>query len=375
MVPRFSIVIATYNRAEFLSEAIDSVLAQTLGDVEVVVVDDGSTDTTPAVMARYAADARVRYESLGRNCGRSAARNRGVQLARAERLGFLDADDRYLPAALATHWSAHDAQPALGMTVGGFETVGPDGVGEGAASQASGDLNRLSDWLFDCFGRTGSVLLRRSWFERVGGFDESLEMAEDWDLFLRLARAGCPMQWVAGPLFQYRQHAGNSMHDIDRHRQCALRMLEQLFRGGGLSAEVAALENAAKAWVNVWAARRHYAAGQDARAATALECALALDPRLAGAKKIALLETLMVALASPDGAPPPLRGRLPAALRASPAELRRAASRVAMAQFFRLQRHAGSEARRHLRNGLRLDPRWLANRGVLAFLLRHGLRA
>ena len=160
MTPRFSIVIATYNRAAFLGEAIDSVLAQTLADVEVVVVDDGSSDATPAVLARYASDARVRCERLAENGGRAAARNRGVQLARAERLGFLDADDRYLPAALAMHWQAHDADPALGMSVGGFETVGAggDSRGDGGAWHAHGDLNRVSDWLFDCFGRTGSVL-------------------------------------------------------------------------------------------------------------------------------------------------------------------------------------------------------------------------
>jgi hypothetical protein len=182
------------------------------------------------------------------------------------------------------------------------------------------------------------------------------------------------MSWIRAPVHRYRQHSGSSIHAIDRHRKDSLRVLDKLFHAGGLPPDVAALENAAKAWVNVCFARKHYAAGQDAQGAAVLDLALALDPGLSGPNKIKLLEALVAGLDPPGGRPlPALAGRLPAALHVSAAELRRAASRVAMAHFFRLQRQAGGEARRYLWTGLRLDPRWLANRGVLRFLLKHAL--
>ena len=107
----------------------------------------------------------------------------------------------------------------------------------------------------------------------------------------------------------------------------------------------------------------------------ALELALVLDPELGGPNKINLLETVLAGLGAPDGRPPAaLTVRLPAALRVSAADLRHAASRVAMARFFRLHRQRGGEAGRYLWAGLRLDPRWLVNRGVLMFLLKRALR-
>lgn len=377
MTPVVSVIIPTHDRASLLGQAVESVLGQTLTDLEVIVVDDGSTDATPEVMAAYAGDRRVRYERLARRRGRAAARNRGVQLANATLLGFLDSDDRYLPEALAAHWQAHAATRHIGMTLGRFEHIGPGGEPlDVPAPDPTPDPNRLEHWLFNCLGRTGSVVLVRTWFEAAGGFDERLDLAEDWDLFLRLAHAGCPMRWIPPVVFQYRQHAGCSIHDLERHRRGSLRALEKLFGAPGLRADIAALEQPATAWVNVCFARKHYAAGRDREGAAALARALALDARLCGPTKMQLLEVVMASAPPVDVASRrSWAARLPGALSVSDRELRRAASRVAMGRFFRVCSSATPEAARALWAGMRLDPRWLANRGVLAFLLRYAISA
>jgi hypothetical protein len=123
-------------------------------------------------------------------------------------------------------------------------------------------------------------------------------------------------------------------------------------------------------------ARKYFAASDDVAGREALASALRLDPRYAGARRLRLLETLLQEIPSDDpAAADQLARRLEPVLRVSPGELRRARARVAMRSYFRLQRQAPLEARRHLWRGVRLDPRWLANRGVLRFVARHGLGA
>src|SRR6266851_7972183 len=102
MPPIVSVIIPTHNRRDFLPGAIASVLAQTFTDWELVVIDDGSQDDTASVIAPFLCDPRVRYEVQPQQ-GRSAARNRGIQMARSEWVAFLDSDDRYLPNCLQAH--------------------------------------------------------------------------------------------------------------------------------------------------------------------------------------------------------------------------------------------------------------------------------
>src|SRR5262245_1076820 len=109
---RVSIVIPAYNQAAYLGEAIGSALAQTHQDVEVIVVDDGSTDATPEVCARFASDARVRTIRTA-NGGVAAARNRGITAASGAYLCFLDADDRYHPTKVATQAAMLDAERGI----------------------------------------------------------------------------------------------------------------------------------------------------------------------------------------------------------------------------------------------------------------------
>src|SRR5262249_22184832 len=110
--PSLSLIIATYNHGRYLGAALDSVLAQTRA-TEIIVVDDGSTDDTPAVLARFAPRVRVHRQD---NRGLSAARNAGVELARGDYIGFLDADDVIAPTKLARQAAVLDAEPRIGWT-------------------------------------------------------------------------------------------------------------------------------------------------------------------------------------------------------------------------------------------------------------------
>lgn len=375
-MPRVSVIIPTYNRANLLAHAIQSVLEQTMSDLQLIVVDDGSTDNTPDVIAHFK-DPRLCYVRQT-NQGRSAARNHGARLARSDFLGFLDSDDMYLPESLEAHLKKFRQQPKLGMTIGGYQYVNEKGqpTGERLPWTEGGSLD-LYGWLFNCYATPCSVLLRTSWFERVGGFYVNLDMAEDWEFFLRLAHAGCPMRWLQQPVYQYREHTGSSVHAITKHRDGALQALERLFGQSSLPAEITDLERKAKAWVYVVFAKKAYAIGQILPAIQDLRHAIQLDPELAGPQRISLLEFLIS-----DGWVTVDRkilfsnrtGWLPKELNIKPGDFRRAQARVEMAQFFQAYANRDKKkAVKHLKSGLRLDPTWLVNRGVISFCLKRGV--
>jgi glycosyltransferase involved in cell wall biosynthesis len=373
-MPQISVIIPTYNRADLVHEAIQSVLDQQRVDLELIVIDDGSTDDTAAVVTHHLSDRRLRYVRQA-NQGRSRARNHGAQLARSQYLAFLDSDDRLVPAALAEHWRVLSNSPAPGATIGGYEIVDERRLRLGERRPwEEGELT-LSAWLFNCFGLPGSAVVARSWFEQVGGFDPQCEIAEDWDLFLRLAYAGCPMAWVTANVCAYRQHPGNSTRTSELHCQGSLRALKKLFGSRDLPSALAREETHAMAWVHIGFARRAFLAGDTQRARDHLREVIGLYPPFAQRRKSELIEALLTVPGSTPAHAESLRsnvvGNLPPELRLTPRDLRRGRARVEMAQFFRL---AASDTPRaahpHLRAGLTLDARWLANRGVLAYLIR-----
>jgi GT2 family glycosyltransferase len=373
-VPEISVIIPTHNRAALLHEAIQSVLEQQSVDLELIVIDDGSTDDTADVAARFRSDGRLRYLQQARQ-GRSRARNQGAHLASSPYMAFLDSDDRFLPGALAAHSHTLTEARAPGLAIGGYEIVDERGghLGERRPSE-EGQLT-LAGWLFNCFGLPSSAVVARSWFEQVGGFDPECEMAEDWDLFLRLAHAGCPMAWVTASVCQYRQHPGNSTRSLDLHCRGSLRALEKLFRSHDLPPALAREEAHAKARVHIAFARRAFLAGDTQRAQAHLREVISLHPPFARRRKTELIEALLRApvgeAADSEAVRAAVVPNLPLELGLTPRILRRARARVEMAQFFRL---AASDTPRaaypHLRAGLKLDTRWLANRGVLAYLVR-----
>lgn len=201
-----SVVIPLYNKAEYVSRALDSVRAQAYGDWECVVVNDGSTDGSEAVAARYAeADPRIRVVSQS-NQGVSAARNRGIKEARSDWIGLLDADDEWHPEFLSAWASAVERYPAATAVFTNFLFHGQPRLrsDESAPSQWVEDYFRF--WRDQTFGIcSSSVVVRRSVLEAVKGFPVGRTMGEDLETWFKL---GCVARFVFIPRTLATWHRG-----------------------------------------------------------------------------------------------------------------------------------------------------------------------
>ncbi len=224
-VPLVSVVIPTHDRAALVVRALRSVAAQTYGNLEILIVDDGSTDDTEASV--HATGIPVRYLPQP-HAGVSAARNRGVAAARGEWIAFLDSDDVWLPEKLARQMSFIHGKGAI-EACQTEEIWIRDGVqvNPGARHRKpSGDIFAASLEL--CLVSPSAVMLRRATFERLGGFDEGLSACEDYDLWLRLA-VDTLVHLVPGRLVtRYAGHADQLSRrywGLDRFRVAALARL------------------------------------------------------------------------------------------------------------------------------------------------------
>lgn len=204
-----SIIIPTYNHAHFVGEAIDSALVQTHKRVELIVVDDGSTDSTSEVVHRYGS--RVRYIRQ-RNRGLSAARNAGIRAASESNLVFLDADDRLAPTQVEFSLRALADAPESGLVCGDITVFGVrdfDHVHSCAPSPT-----HYATLLRGCFVvNIGACLIPRHVLDDIGDFDESLPSAEDWDLLLRIARR-YQISCHHAPVLEYRRTQGQMSRDM-----------------------------------------------------------------------------------------------------------------------------------------------------------------
>jgi glycosyltransferase involved in cell wall biosynthesis len=200
-----SVIIPCYNQAGFLAEAIESVLRQTYENVEIIVVDDGSTDNSALVAGRYERVHVVKQE----NQGLSAARNTGWRQSRGSFLVFLDADDRLLPAALELGAQYLVAHSACAFVAGGYLKITEDGSPLDAPVLPKVRGNYYRQFLRGNFiGMHAGVTYRRNAVEEFGGFDLSLPACEDYDLFLRITRV-YPIYCHDHVVAEYRRHATN----------------------------------------------------------------------------------------------------------------------------------------------------------------------
>ena len=205
-----SVVIPTYNRGAFIGAAIDSVLSQSYRNLEVIVVDDGSTDNTAALLAAIA-DPRLRYVRQ-ENQGRSQARNAALRLAVGDYIAFLDSDDLYLPGKLTLQVGYLEAHPDVAMVYTASICVDEAGDPLGLVYEAtiSGDIYAEIALFLPVTITLPTVMLRREVLDVVGTFDERMERFEDTDMWRRIAkryRVGA----LAAPTCKVRTHADNTL--------------------------------------------------------------------------------------------------------------------------------------------------------------------
>jgi glycosyltransferase involved in cell wall biosynthesis len=183
MVPQVSVIIPTYNRRAIVSEAIDSVLAQSLREFELILVDDGSTDGTEEELLRLGNAIRVERIEHG---GPAAARNRGVELARAPLIAFLDSDDLWAPTKIERQLVFMRENPGCAISqtdeiwIRNGRRVNP-GVRH---RKRSGDI--FIDSLRTCLISMSATMMRTELFRSLTGFDQMMDAAEDYDLWLRI---------------------------------------------------------------------------------------------------------------------------------------------------------------------------------------------
>ncbi len=209
--PLVSAIVPVLDGERTLAEAVESILGQAHPGLEVIVVDDGSTDGTAAVAARFGE--RIRYLRQ-ENRGPAAARNAGIAMARGSAIAFLDADDLWPEGKLEAQVPPLADDPSVGVVMGRTRRVW--GLG--------GDA-RPGDALVGPY--LGSAVVRRSVFEAVGLFAESLRLSEDRDWFLRVREAGIPIVVLDRDTLLYRRHERSMSHGVPFADLCVLRVLKR----------------------------------------------------------------------------------------------------------------------------------------------------
>ncbi|MEH2068022.1 MAG: glycosyltransferase [Nostoc sp.] len=201
-MPNVSVIIPTYQRADLISETIESVLAQTYTDYEIIVVNDGSTDNTKEVLAEFGDWITVIHQE---NQGPSVARNTGIMASQGRYIAFIDDDDLWLPYKLEKQVSCFESNPNIGLVYANIVFFKGNHVSADLWPRRSHPPSVLQDWmLFELnFIPILSVMVRRECLDEVGLFDQTLKYCEDYDLWLRIIEK-FPVHFLNKPVGFYR---------------------------------------------------------------------------------------------------------------------------------------------------------------------------
>lgn len=229
--PTVSVIITTYNYADFILDAIESVLAQSRPADEIIVIDDGSTDATADLIAPYVERGVLRY-IVQENQGPSEARNRGIRESSGEYLAFLDADDTWVPNKLQLQVDWLVEHPHASMVTGQMEWwhVSRNERKIVAFGAPSREVLKREIVVRNIVGNPSMVLIRRSAIETAGLYDTALRWGQDWEIFIRLARVG-EVGFLQEPVIVYRWHRSNLSHE---------RRLDQLAMNHAISRQAVA---------------------------------------------------------------------------------------------------------------------------------------
>ncbi|GAB3474304.1 glycosyltransferase family 2 protein [Azotobacter salinestris] len=229
--PRVTVFIPVHNRQHYISTAVDSVLAQTFGDFELLVVDDGSTDATLEVLSRYR-DPRLRVECNPRNLGIPATRNRGLELARGKYIALLDSDDKAWPTRLARQVEALDRHPELAQIGSACDFMDADGRRLKKVRRQPLDPDEVAASLAFYCALTNRTIMARTAVLRAHGYREDFPRCQDYELHQRLSRTQ-RMANLGEVLVCGREHDGRFTKQTDtlgreRKREICRRALGEL---------------------------------------------------------------------------------------------------------------------------------------------------
>lgn len=226
-MPQISVIIPAFNSERTIEETVNSVLQQTFTDFELIIINDGSTDSTLNVLNQIQ-DSRIRLFSH-ENSGVAASRNRGIRQAVGQYLAFLDADDLWVPDKLTEQLQAlqHNPEAAIAYSWVNYIDEASQFVRKGWHKVYNGDV--YPELLLKCFLENGSnPLIRAKAIEQVGGFDASISPAEDWDLYIRLAKH---YHFICVPKVHilYRISPTSASANLKRMERAGRRMIEKAF--------------------------------------------------------------------------------------------------------------------------------------------------
>lgn len=241
-----SVVMPAYNVAPFILESVQSVLGQTFRDLELIVVDDGSHDGT-ADQLLSVKDSRLQIIRQA-NGGSSSARNSGIEFGTGEYIGFIDADDLWLPNKLEAHISFLERHPEVDLTFSRSELIDEDGKATGRTSaRVSGGVS-FKDLLTENVVNNGSaVVMRRKALDQAGHFDAELKACVDWDLWLRVAMLRPSNTFCLDGLFtKYRMRSGQITKDWRRMEAAWRQMFAKVHNVAGAQVEIIANEARAR---------------------------------------------------------------------------------------------------------------------------------
>jgi glycosyltransferase involved in cell wall biosynthesis len=224
-----SIVTASYNMGNYLPQTVESVLAQTYQDFEMIVVDDGSQDNTPEVMEKYLDNPKIRYIRLARNRGQTVAKNRGLAEAKGRFIGFVDSDNLWKPFKLEHQLPLFRKSDRTGVVYSDAEYIDGDGKVLPYIKRNYHEGTIVGKLLLSNFINFNSALVRRECIHEVGGFDENLAMGIDWDLWLRISTR-YEFAFLPEQTYSYRIWANQMSHQKKKRFLNAEKIVEKFER-------------------------------------------------------------------------------------------------------------------------------------------------
>lgn len=257
--PLISVIIPVFNGEKYITQTLESILIQDYDPIEVIVINDGSTDRTGDILINFSSRLHIVNQD---NTGVSAARNRGIELAQGELIVFFDSDDLMYPGKLSDQALWLDQHPSLGYVHSGWDRI--DANDEHISSIRPwryAPCLDLETWLVKSPVYLGAMMFCREWVERVGKFDPNLTQSEDTEWIYRLALLGCPGGWLRRSTAGYRYHKASATQNIPQAMHFINRVRREFLARPDIPEEILQKKDDLLYNTLIWSASRLFQAG------------------------------------------------------------------------------------------------------------------